>query len=167
MLGFQKPFMVSEEDWFDQSKHILHDSLVVMTKKTFFCVCRSGNLENWHNQKKMTVLVNEKVVPVCLCRSSEGVDRQGLKKVLPTDHPYVASGKQTLIHSPPFFHFIKIVFFRSRLKNILPPIGGWNILWLFLDYREKYFRLTMFRVIRYTVRCPEIHQIALWPHGYI
>lgn len=24
--------MVSEGDWFDQSKHILHDSLVVMTK---------------------------------------------------------------------------------------------------------------------------------------
>lgn len=59
-----------------------------------------------------------------------------------------------------FFQSIKIVFFRSRLKNILPPIGGWNILWLFSDYREKYFRLTMFRVIRYTVRCPEIHQIA-------
>lgn len=74
-----------------------------------------------------SVLVNEKVVPVCLYRSSEGVDRQGLNKVLPIDHPYVASGKQTLIHSL-FFQSIKIVFFRSRLKNIFPPIGGWNIL---------------------------------------
>ena len=33
LLGFQKPFMESEGDWLDQSKHILHDSLVVMTKK--------------------------------------------------------------------------------------------------------------------------------------
>ena len=57
------------------------------------------------------VLVNEKVVPVCLCRSSEGVDRQDLK-MLPTNHPYVASGKQTLLHS--LFFLIRIVFFRSR-----------------------------------------------------
>lgn len=61
-------------------------------------------VENKRNVMRRTntiesVLVNEKVVPVCLCRSSEEVDRQGLKKVLPTDHPYVASGKQTLIHS--------------------------------------------------------------------
>jgi len=61
------------------------------------------------SEENYSVLVNEKVVPVCLCRSSEGVDRKGLKKVLPTDHPYVANGKQTLIHSL-FFQFIKIVF---------------------------------------------------------
>lgn len=82
----------------------MHDSLVVMTKKTF--VLRMSQREPrklTQSEENDSVLVNEKVVPVCLRRSSEGVDRQGLKKVLPTDHPYVASGKQTLIHSPLFF----------------------------------------------------------------
>lgn len=79
-------------------------------------------VENQTNVMRRTntvdsVLVNEKVVPVCLCRSSEGVDRQGLKNVLPTDHPYVASGKQTLIHSPLFFSVYKNSVFQLQTEE--------------------------------------------------
>lgn len=39
------------------------------------------------------------------------------------------------------------------------------LLWLFLDYRENYLRLTVYGGIRYTAWCFDVYHVALWPQS--